>query len=135
MQGQREMVLRYWLLESIGEFHWLLSVLRESLLPPPLRMVLASLLTSTLMEKVSEPLLCPGRVATNLCTAEGFGEPTPFIPTRMSRSTRMLILVPSKPLVSPPLYLRRLPVLGFPGHPQPWSLRGCPGYFEIAAPP
>jgi hypothetical protein len=98
-------------------------------------MVLAPALTSMSMEKVSEPLFWLGRVVEMPRTAEGFGEPTPYVPARMSRSAQMLILVPSEPLVSPPLYLRRLPTLCFLGHPQPWPLRGCVGYFELLAPP
>jgi hypothetical protein len=87
------------------------------------------------MEKVLEPLFWPGIVATTLRIAEGFGEPSPFVPARVSCSAQMLTLVPFEPMVSPPLYLRRLHALHFLGHPQPWSVRGCAGYFELAAPP
>lgn len=109
-------MLRRWVLESAMEVHWPLSVSRESLLPPPLRMVLAPALTSTSMAKVSEPMFWPGRVAATLRTTEGIGELAPSVSARMSRSVRMLTLVPFEPLVSPPLYLRQLTALCFPSH-------------------
>jgi hypothetical protein len=44
-------------------------------------------------------------------------------------------MVPSEPLVSHAYFLCLLPALCFLGHPQPWSLRGCDGCFELVDPP
>jgi hypothetical protein len=126
--------MHLWVLESTVEVHWPLNALSGSL-PPPLLMVLAQASTLALRERVSEPLFWLGRVATTLCTVEGSGEPTPSVLAWMSCSTWKLTRVPSEPLVCPPFTCIRLPALHFPGHPQPWSLRGCVGYFELAAPP
>jgi hypothetical protein len=67
-------------------------------------------------------------------SVEGFGEPTPYVPARMLRSTQRLTLVPFETMVSPSLYIAPLLELHFPGHPQPWSLRICARDFELVTP-
>jgi hypothetical protein len=129
------MMLHPWVLGSTVEVHWPLNVLRGSLPPPLLSMVLAQVSNSRLMSRISKPLFWPKRVATTLHTVEGSREPTPSIPAWMSLSSWKLTRVPSEPLVSPSLYLRLLLELCFPGHPQPWSLRKYDGDFELAATP
>jgi hypothetical protein len=84
---------------------------------------------------VLQPLFWPDSVATTLRTAEGFGEPTPSIHALMLHSPLKLTMVPSEPMVAPPLYFPPLPELRFPWHPQPWSLRQCAGVFELASSP
>jgi hypothetical protein len=90
---------------------------------------------SALMVGVLEPLFWQGRVATTMCTVEGFREPTPFVPDpmRMLRSSCRLTLVPSEPLAAPSLCVDLLLELCFPWKHQPWSLRKCVGDFEFAA--
>jgi hypothetical protein len=59
--------------------------------------------TLALWEKESEPLLWLFRVESILRIAEGSGEPTPFMLTRMLYPARLLILVRCDHLVSPAL--------------------------------
>jgi hypothetical protein len=104
-------------------FQWPFIIIRDSLPPPLLWMVLAHASTSTLMEGVLEPLFWPDRVAATLRTAEGFGELAPSVPMLMFHSISMFSQVPSQPFGSLPLYVPLLSELRFSWHPQPWSLR------------
>jgi hypothetical protein len=85
------------------------------------------------MEGVSKPLFCLGRVAKTLHTAKGFGEISPSVPALMLCFYLKLSFVPSKPLVTMPLYVPPLSELCLPWNPQPWSLRQCDGNFELVA--
>jgi hypothetical protein len=95
--------------------------------------VLEQASTSTLMAGASERLFWLGKVATTLCTTEGFGKLAPSIFALMLCFALKLSLVPSKPLVAPPHYVPPLLKLCFPWNPQPWSLRKCARDFGLAA--
>jgi hypothetical protein len=74
------------------------------------------------MAGASEPLFWTGKVVANLRIAEGFGELAPSILALILHFSLKLTLVPSEPLVAPPIYVPLLLELRFPWHPKPWSL-------------
>jgi hypothetical protein len=62
-----------WVLVPTMEVHRPLNVLKEYLPPPPLWMVLAPTLASTLLVGVSEPLFWTSRDVATVCIVEGSG--------------------------------------------------------------
>jgi hypothetical protein len=98
-------------------------------------MVLEGSSTLAQRERESEPLFWLCIFALVLCIVEGSREPAPSVCTQMSRSIRVLILVPFESLASSTLLLHLLPALCFLGHPHPFSVRGFVGFFGIADPP
>jgi hypothetical protein len=91
------MVLLLWVLKYVVEFHWPLSVLKESLPPPPLWMVMVQGSTLMMMVGASKSMFLLGRVATTLRTTKDSGDPAPFVPMWISCSSQRLTLVPSEP--------------------------------------